>query len=50
MINCLRIAAASDQKKYASGKTFLPIFPTNNTALQAALTVVMNQLETVVDA
>lgn len=39
------IAGQSDQKKYASGKTFLPIFPTNDTNLQAALTIVLGQLE-----
>lgn len=38
------IAAASDQKKYASGKPFLPIFPTDNTALQAAIGVVVGHL------
>jgi hypothetical protein len=43
----LLIAAASDQKLYARGKTFLPIFPTNDTALQSALTIVIAQLELV---
>lgn len=39
---------ASDAKKYARGKAFLPIFPTDDAALQAALTIVITQLNTVV--
>lgn len=43
----LIIAGQSDQKKYAQGKTFLPIFPTDDAPLQNALTIVIAQLELV---
>lgn len=39
---------ASDSKKYLSGRQFVPIFPTDDTALQAALLVVVTQLNSVV--
>lgn len=42
--NLLGIIARSDQKKYAKGKAFLPIFPTADAALQAALVLVNNAL------
>lgn len=46
-VNLLRIIANGDQKLYARGKAFLPIFPTDNVALQQALTTVNTQLENV---
>lgn len=39
----------SDAKKYLSGKPFVPIFPTDNAPLQAALLLVILQLSGVVN-
>lgn len=49
MDNLFSIIAVSDSKKYAKGKPFLPIFPTDNTALLAAITLVKAQLNAVLN-
>jgi hypothetical protein len=46
MIRLMDIIAASDQKEYARGKAFVPIFPTTDSPLQGALTTVQAALVT----
>lgn len=47
MLQLFDVIARSDAKKYASGKPFLPIFPTDNQPLQAAIQTVVTQLQEV---
>lgn len=46
MYRLIRIAINSDAKLYASNppRAFLPIFPTDDAALQAALTLISDRL------
>jgi hypothetical protein len=39
----------SDAKLYAKGKPFLPIFPNTNTELDAAILLIIGQVNAVID-
>lgn len=51
-LKCLQLVRdripASDNKKYAKGKAFVPIFPTDNAPLNDALALIIAQLNAVI--
>lgn len=49
LYNLLQIIARSDAKLYARNVPFTPIMPTSNAPLQAALTLVVNQILSIPD-
>ena len=49
VVRIIEICIASDYKLYASGRAFLPIFPKDDGALQAALQTVYDQAKLVLN-
>jgi hypothetical protein len=49
MLNLINIIVNSDAKKYAAGKPFLPIFPNDDPAIEAALLVIADRLTAVIN-